>query len=84
MCKIMTEEVKARRIYCQFFILYLYRDAKFQHSTNRCQYFSGILQREDGLGPEDEENFEEALKAANTALEPTRYQRCKTLFCRLY
>jgi hypothetical protein len=46
--------------------------------------FSGILQREDGLGPEDEENFEEALKAANTALEPTRYQRCKTLFRRLY
>jgi len=27
----------------------------------------------DGNGPEEEENFEEALKAANTALEMTRY-----------
>lgn len=32
--------------------------------------FSGILKNADGV-PEDEENFEEAVKAVNTALEPT-------------
>jgi hypothetical protein len=34
--------------------------------------FSGILPRDDGNGLEDEENFEEALKATNTALEQSR------------
>ncbi len=32
----------------------------------------GIRTREDDNGLEEEENFEEALKAANTALEHTR------------
>ena len=35
-------------------------------------YFLGIMPRDDGNGLEEEENFEEALRAANTALEHTR------------
>lgn len=34
-------------------------------------YFSGILRNESGT-PEDEENFEEAIKNVNTALNPTK------------
>ena len=33
-------------------------------------FFQGILRNSEDV-PEDEENFEEAIKAANTALEPT-------------
>ena len=32
---------------------------------------SGILKNENGV-PEDEENFEEAIKNVNTALNPTK------------
>lgn len=34
-------------------------------------FFSGILKNENGV-PEDEENFEEAIKNVNTALNPTK------------
>lgn len=35
--------------------------------------FSGILKNENGT-PEDEENFEEAIKNVNTALNPTKVE----------
>lgn len=35
--------------------------------------FSGILKNEKGT-PEDEENFEEAIKNVNTALNPTKVE----------
>lgn len=35
--------------------------------------FSGILTNENGT-PEDEENFEEAIKNVNTALNPTKVE----------
>lgn len=38
-------------------------------STNLC--FAGVRKNEDGI-PEEEENFDEAVKAANMALVPTR------------
>ena len=34
---------------------------------------SGIRRHEDTGVPEDEENFEEALQAVNTSLNPTRF-----------
>ncbi len=40
--------------------------------SSRFSYFLGIRTRDDGNGLEEEENFEEALKAVNTALEHTR------------
>jgi len=35
---------------------------------------SGILKNDDGI-PEEEENFEEAIKATNTAIQPTKMSR---------
>ena len=35
---------------------------------------SGILVNKDGI-PEEEENFDEAIKAVNTALVPTRVRK---------
>ena len=41
---------------------------------------SGILRNEEGI-PEDEENFEEAIRATNTALQPTKIpDNIKTIF----
>lgn len=41
---------------------------------------SGILKNENGV-PEDEENFEEAIKNVNTALNPTKVPDLKYCFC---
>lgn len=40
-------------------------------------FFSGIRKNENGV-PEDEENFEEAIKNVNTALNPTKVTKFKS------
>lgn len=61
-------------IYQRFFISFF-----FQHRSRllwvflHFSVFSGILKNENGT-PEDEENFEEAIKNVNTALNPTKVE----------
>lgn len=40
-------------------------------------FFLGIRKNENGV-PEDEENFEEAIKNVNTALNPTKVTKFKS------